>query len=145
MRQSLPGITKVAYVDCESLLPDVTLRALAQLPIIIPGDSCPVSLSVEATCETVTQFDNNSLVEKSVLTFYTLDEVPIHRHLAFVICTANNETFLIGTKEQPFPTAKLTSSTGNHGLAQASNSIRHHATSSVPLRSVAFVPCSCHG
>lgn len=123
MRQSLPGITKVAYVDCEILLPDITLRALADLPVTIPGDITSVSLAVEATCETVTQFDNNSLVEKSNLTFYTLDEVPIYRHLAFVICTANNESFLIGTKEHPFPTAKLTSSTGS---PDADSSVRKY-------------------
>ena len=45
--------------------------------------------------------------------FYTLDNIPVQKHLAFVIFTANNETLIIGTKEAPFPTFKISKSTGS--------------------------------
>jgi hypothetical protein len=66
----------------------------------------------EVTCETEEQFDNNSQVEKASLTFNTLDELPTYRHLAFVIFTAQGDTFVIGTKELPYPTVKISRSTG---------------------------------
>ena len=72
-------------------------------------DVCKIG---EATCETEEQFDNNSQVEKATLTFFTLDELPIYRHLAFVISTTDGDTFVIGTKELPYPTVKITRSTG---------------------------------
>lgn len=112
MKQSLPGIKRIAFVDCSLLPADITLRALAGVPVGIfttVNDICKIG---EATCETEEQFDNNSQLEKATLTFRTLDELPTYRHLAFVIYTTNGDTFVIGTKELPYPTVKLTSSTG---------------------------------
>lgn len=112
MKQSLPGIKRIAFVDCSLLPADITLRALAGVPVGIftsLNDICKVG---EATCETEEQFDNNSQVEKATLTFRTLDELPTYRHLAFVIFTTNSDTFVIGTKELPYPTVKITRSTG---------------------------------
>lgn len=99
-------------MDCSLLPADITLRALAGVPVGIftsLNDICKVG---EATCETEEQFDNNSQVEKATLTFRTLDELPTYRHLAFVIFTTNSDTFVIGTKELPYPTVKITRSTG---------------------------------
>lgn len=112
MKQSLPGIKRIAFVDCSLLPADITLRALAGVPVGIfttVNDICKIG---EATCETEEQFDNNSQVEKATLTFRTLDELPTYRHLAFVIFTTNSDTFVIGTKELPYPTVKITRSTG---------------------------------
>lgn len=99
-------------MDCSLLPADITLRALAGVPVGIfttVNDICKIG---EATCETEEQFDNNSQVEKATLTFRTLDELPTYRHLAFVIFTTNSDTFVIGTKELPYPTVKITRSTG---------------------------------
>lgn len=112
MKQSLPGIKRIAFVDCSLLPANITYRAMAGVPVGIftsLNDICKVG---EATCETEEQFDNNSQVEKASLTFNTLDELPTYRHLAFVIFTAQGDTFVIGTKELPYPTVKISRSTG---------------------------------
>lgn len=112
MLHSLPGITRVAYTQCNLLPPDISLRALAGVPVGVYTTVTDIPLYGEAECELETQFDNNSLVEKVKLTFSTLDDLPLFRQLAFVIFTANGEIFLIGTKELPYPSVKLTRSTG---------------------------------
>ncbi len=99
-------------MDCSLLPADITLRALAGVPVGIFTTVYDICKIGEATCETEEQFDNNSQVEKATLTFRTLDELPTYRHLAFVIFTTNSDTFVIGTKELPYPTVKITRSTG---------------------------------
>ena len=112
MRLSLPGITRIAYCDCELLPPDIMLRALSGVPVGVYTTVKDIPLDGEATCEMETQFDNNSQVQKATLAFQTLDDVPSQRHIAFVIFTAQAETYIIGAKEQPYPTVKITRSTG---------------------------------
>ena len=112
MKQSLPGIKRIAFVECSLLPANITYRAMAGVPVGIfttVEDVCKIG---EATCETEEQFDNNSQVEKATLTFFTLDELPTYRHLAFVVSTTDGDTFVIGTKELPYPTVKITRSTG---------------------------------
>ncbi len=111
--QSLPGILKVSYVDCSLLPANITYRSLAGVPVGVYTTVNEVCKIGEASCETEQQFDNNSQVEKATLTFYTLDELPTHRHLAFVIHTVNQESYIIGTKELPYPTVKISRSTGS--------------------------------
>ena len=66
----------------------------------------------EAVCEVEQLYDNNSYIEKAKLTFLTLDDVPTDQHPAFVIRTVNDEYYVIGAKERPYPTVKITRSTG---------------------------------
>ena len=113
MKQSLPGIKRIAFVDCSLLPANITYRSLAGVPVGVYTTVNEVCKIGEASCETEQQFDNNSQVEKATLTFYTLDELPTHRHLAFVIHTVNQESYIIGTKELPYPTVKISRSTGS--------------------------------
>ena len=46
------------------------------------------------------------------MTFFTLDGVPTAQHPAFLFKTVNDDIFIIGSKERPYPTVKITSSTG---------------------------------
>lgn len=111
MKQSLPGIIHIGYADCQLLPKDITLKALANVPVGIYTTITDITLRGEAVCELETQFDNNTQVEKASLTFYSLDEVPAERHLAFVIFTANKVQYIIGSKELP-PTVKASDTTG---------------------------------
>lgn len=112
MKQSLPGIRRIAYADCSLLPPDITLRALSGVPVGIFTTVTEICLQQKASCETEQQLDNNSMLEKATLVFFSLDVLPTHRHLAFIINTVNGDTFVIGTRERPYPTVKITSSTG---------------------------------
>ena len=109
---SLPGITNVSYISYDDLPDDVVYRSVAGIPITLEVVPDEITMKGEAVCEVEQSFDNNSYIEKAKLTFLTLDDVPTYNHPAFVIKTVNDETFLIGSKERPYPTVKISSSTG---------------------------------
>ena len=109
---SLPGIQNVWYLSCSDLPTDVVYRAVAGIPVQIPVQPTTITMKGEAVCEVEESYDNNCQMEKVKLTFITLDEVPTRKHLAFVILTTDNDMFVIGTRERPYPTVKVTRSTG---------------------------------
>ena len=109
---SLPGITHVWYIQRDYLPDDVVYRAVAGIPITLSEQPISITMKGEAFCEVEQSFDNNSSIEKAKLTFYTLDDVPTDQHPAFVIRTVNDEYYIIGAKERPYPTVKITRSTG---------------------------------
>ena len=109
---SLPGITKAWYIQRNNLPDDVVYRAVAGIPVTLQEQPISISLKGEAICEVEQSFDNNSYIEKSKLTLYTLDEVPTDQHPAFVIETVDGDKYVIGAKERPYPTVKITRSTG---------------------------------
>ena len=110
---SIPGIMNVYYLRSAYLSCDVTFRAEAGVPVKTQQQPIIVQLKGEAVCEVESQFDNNSQLEKAKLTFITLDDVPLYYHLAFVIQTVQGEYFVIGAREQPYPTVKVTRTTGS--------------------------------
>ena len=109
---SLPGITKVWYILRDYLPDDVVYRAVARIPVSLQEQPISVTLKGNAICEVDQSFDNNSYIEKTKLTFYTLDDVPTDRHPAFVIQTVDGDIYVIGAKERPYPTVKISRSTG---------------------------------
>ena len=117
---SLPGITNVWYILRDDLPSDVVYRSVAGIPITLEVTPEDITLKGEAVCEVEQSYDNNSYIEKVKLTFQTLDDLPIYEHPAFVIKTVNDDIYLIGGKERPYPTVKMTSSTG---LPDGDNSV----------------------
>ena len=109
---SLPGITKVWYILRDNLPDDVVYRAVAGIPISFSEQPISITMKGEAFCELEQSFDNNSYIEKSKLTFLTLDDVPTDLHPAFVIETVDGDVYVIGAKERPYPTVKIIRSTG---------------------------------
>ena len=109
---SLPGIQNVWYIQRDYLPDDVVYRAVAGIPISLEASPISITVKGEAVCEVEQSFDNNSYIEKAKLTFLTLDEVPTVQHPAFVIRTIDDSYYLIGAKERPYPTVKITRSTG---------------------------------
>ena len=110
---SLPGIQNVWYIRRDFLPDDVVYRAVAGIPVSVLHAPTTINMKGEAVCEVEMSFDNSSYIEKVKLTFSTLDDVPTDQHPAFVIRTANGDCFLIGAKERPYPTVKITRSTGH--------------------------------
>ena len=109
---SLPGITKAWYIQRDYLPDDVVYRSVAGIPVTLQEQPISINLKGEAICEVEQSFDNNSYIEKSKLTLYALDEVPTDQHPAFVIETVDGDKYVIGAKERPYPTVKITRSTG---------------------------------
>ena len=109
---SLPGINKAWYIQRDYLPDDVVYRSVAGIPVVLQEKPISINLKGEAICEVEQSFDNNSYIEKSKLTLYTLDEVPTGQHPAFVIETVDGDNYVIGAKERPYPSVKVTRSTG---------------------------------
>ena len=109
---SLPGITNVWYIPHDVLPDDVVYRAVAGIPISLEVQPVSITMKGEATCEVEQSFDNNSYIEKVKLAFLTLDDVPTVNFPAFVIKTVDGDIYLMGAKERPYPTVKITRSSG---------------------------------
>ena len=109
---SLPGITHIWYILRDYRPNDVVYRAVAGIPVSLSEQPISITMKGSAICEVEQSFDNNSYIEKAKLTFLTLDDVPIDQHPAFVIETVDGDIYVIGAKERPYPTVKITRSTG---------------------------------
>ena len=109
---SLPGITHIWYILRDYLPNDVVYRAVAGIPVSLLEQPISITMKGSAICEVEQSFDNNSYIEKSKLTFMTLDDVPVDQHPAFVIQTVDGDIYVIGAKERPYPTVKNTRFTG---------------------------------
>lgn len=110
MKQSLPSIRQVAYIPCELLSPYILYRYAAKLPVGIFSTPTSVQIFSDASCESESTFDKGDYIEKTELTFSTVDVIPEDRPLAFVVTDNNDQSYLIGLREDPFPAVEVTSS-----------------------------------
>lgn len=111
-RQSLPGIKAIGYVPAERLQREIMYKHLAGVPVGIFTDVTPIAFVGVPTCEAVSTYNNNGRVEQAILRFQTLDEVPLYRHIAFVITDCNGQSYIIGQREKPRPIIKESWHTG---------------------------------
>lgn len=118
----LPGITRIAYLPCERLPMDITLRTMSGIPVAIATDATHIKKIGNAVCETEQQFDFNSQIEKVTLSFSTNDEIPSCMDIAFIITDVKGNSFVIGTRERPFPVIKRTDTTASPGCSPSVNS-----------------------
>lgn len=134
---SIPGIRQISYVPTSYLSHDVTYRAESGVPVLMTAQPTVISLKGEAVCEVERKFDNNSQQETAKLTFYTLDELPPHRHIAFVITDMQGNSFVIGAREAPFPIVKVAYTTGK---PDGDASVRKYEVSFTARKALA--PCT---
>lgn len=110
--QILPGITHIYQIRNTALIADIAYRAEAGLPV--PMYRTPLALPIlgGATWELTEQDDNNSQIEKVTLTFRSTHRVTTSFPSAFIVRTVAGEVYLIGTRERPYPTVKVSRSSG---------------------------------
>jgi len=132
---SLPGIQQVWYISRSGLPDDVVYRSVAGIPVSVIEQPIIIIMKGEAVCEVEQSYDNNSYIEKAKLTFLTLDDVPTDQHPAFVIRTVNDDYYIIGAKERPFPTVKITRSTGQ---PDSDTSVRKYEVSFTAKKALAL-------
>lgn len=130
---SLPSIAKIGYVKCESLSPQLELKAIAKVPVAIFSEITDIVFSNEPTCKAVSEVDSNGRFQKTTLEFTTTQELPTDEHIAFIIQCVNGKKFLIGTKERPFPVVKISDDTGTRSGNAASSyvEVSHSAIKSL--------------
>ena len=89
MKQSLPNITAIYYVPCASLIPNITEKHRAGLPVAIFPLPSPIEQHGNASCEAEQEYDNGGYSEKTVLQFTTTNELSHYPALAFVTTDAS--------------------------------------------------------
>jgi len=109
---SLPGIQYVWYISRDHLPDDVVYRSVVGMSVSLMEQPISINMKGEAVCEVEQSIDNNSYIEKVKLTFLTLDDVPINQYPAFLFQTIDGDIYIMGAKERPYPTVKITRSTG---------------------------------
>lgn len=112
MKQSLPGITAIRYLECSKLPSNLEMKSLVGVPIGIYDIMTSVCFTGHPTCITESEYDQHAQSEKTVLTFQTTDELPVRRQLAFVVSDIQGRLYLIGHNEAPYPTVKRTGQLG---------------------------------
>lgn len=134
MKQSLPGITAISYLPCANLLPNIQEKHRVGIPVAVQALSTPIDDFFSASCETESEYINGGNSETTTLQFRTTDEIHSSRPLAFVVTDANNESFLIGTKEEPYPIVEISE------LKDAESNIQMVKVTFVRRKSL--IPCS---
>ena len=109
---SLPGITLLSYLADDYLPSDICYKAVAGIPVSLSEHTISIPMVDVAVCEVEEQTDNNVQMEKVKLSFSTLRELPTRQNIGFVIRTVDGKLYIIGSKERPYPTVKVTTTTG---------------------------------
>ena len=110
--QSLPGITQIGYCLCSNLQPNIVLKHSSGLPIGVFTDIVPISFFGSPSCETTEEYDNNGRKAITALSFVTNDNIPTYKHLAFVITDVSGTSYIIGSRERPYPVIKSSANSG---------------------------------
>ena len=110
--QSLPGIRFIGHAPAENLQREMMSKHLAGIPVGVFTDITPIVFCGVPTCEAVSTYNNNGRIEQVTLRFKTLDVLPLHRHVGYVITDCNGQSYIIGQREKPRPIVKVTRDTG---------------------------------
>ena len=110
---SLPGIAQIGYCLCENIQPNIVLKHSSGIPVGVFTEIIPIRFHGSPSCETTEEYDNNGRKVVTSLTFVTNDNIPIYKHLAFVITDASGTSFIIGSRERPYPVVKSSATSGN--------------------------------
>ncbi len=108
MKQSLPDIVAIYKISCDSLVTNITEKCCAHLPIEISVPLTAIEHFGNASCEAEQQYEGGGYCEKTVLQFITTEDVDQYPPLAFVITDAQGQSYVIGTKEKPYPMVEVT-------------------------------------
>lgn len=103
---SLPGIAQIGYCLCENIQPNIVLKHSSGIPVGIFTEITPVRFFGQPSYEAVEEYDNNGRKVLCTLKFVSNDNIPLHKHLAFVITDASGTSFIIGSRERPYPVVK---------------------------------------
>lgn len=112
MKQSLPGIATIHTVECASLMPNMMLRAQCNLPNAVFTDAVQVDLIGTPSLKNETKYNNGGYSESAALEYVTTVQPSVDTPLAFIVKCVNGDTYLLGTREKPYPVVKTTKTTG---------------------------------
>ena len=89
----------------------------------VPQKGIKVRFFGQPSYQAVEEYDNNGRKVLCTLKFVSNDNIPLHKHLAFVITDASGTSFIIGSRERPYPVVKSSATSGTTPTRQ--NYFRH--------------------
>lgn len=131
--RTLPGIRKIEIVRCADLQAGLMLHSICGCVVAVTAPSENVEYSGRPTLQWEGSKVNGVRQEKSTLEFSTIHPLPEGENLAFVVTSADEQQYLIGTREGRYPKIEYSESTGEPGRTSAARSykISHIAQKSV--------------
>ena len=112
MRQSLPGISAIGYLECSLLPSHMEERVMCDIVVPIQGNAEAIPFVGTPTCVTESEYDHNGQSEKTTLSFFTTEKISTRHKMAFVVKQNSGGVYVIGHLEQPYPTVMITRHSG---------------------------------
>lgn len=106
-RQILPGVKAVHWLDCQHLPRRVDLHGICRMPVPVLTALSAVEVFDDAECACVTEREGGSFQDTATLKFLTHELLPINLKLGFVVTSVEGKSYLVGSKEAPFPKVKV--------------------------------------
>ncbi len=110
--QSLPGIAQIGYVLCDNIQPNIVLKHSSGVPVGVFTEIKPIRFFGQPSYEAVEEYENNGRKVLCTLKFVSNDNIPLHKHLAFVITDSSGTSYIIGSRERPYPVIKSSATSG---------------------------------
>lgn len=133
----MPGIIAVRWIKASQLSSHLMEKFIAGLPIAIGTPGTELELVDAASASSLSSVENNGLVCKAELEFKTLDTVPRDEDIAWAVQDADENWWLIGTRESYYPTVVISTSAGTPGGDPAVSTVKVTHTAKIALLPVA--------
>lgn len=133
--QSLPGIKTIGFLDARTLPPHLPEKATSGASVALFSLVSDVPFMGTPSCEVAQTPDNNGVLESVTLRFESLDTLPLHLPLAFVVTDVLGNAYLIGNNSRPYVSVAVTRRFGSP--LESASSI-YEVTFSAPI---ALVRC----
>ena len=129
----MPGIIAVKWMYADEVAPHIREKFVAGLPVAIGAVGNMVTMVDVASAEGLTTVENNGLTAKATLEFKTLDDVPTDEAIVWAVQDADENWYLIGAKERPYPVVEVSQSTGKPGGDPAMKTVKVTLSAQIAL------------
>ena len=133
----MPGIIAVRWIKATELSSHLMEKFVAGLPIAIGTPGTELELVDAASASSLASVEKNGLVCKAELEFKTVDTVPRDEDIAWAVQDADENWWLIGTRERNYPTVEISTSAGTPGGDPAVSTVKVSHTAKIALLPVA--------
>lgn len=134
----MPGIIAVKWMHAEEVAPHIREKFVAGLPVAIGAVGNMMTLVDVASAEGLRSLENNGLTGKATLEFKTLEVVPTDEDIVWAAQDADENWWLIGARERPYPIVEVSHSAGTPGGEPAVTTVKVTHTAKIALIPVAL-------
>ena len=134
----MPGIIAVRWIKADQLSSHMLEKFIAGLPIALGTPGNELELLDAASASRLTSAENNGLTCKAELEFKTLDKLPSDEDIVWAVQDADENWWLIGSRERNYPTVEVSTSSGTPGGDPAVSTVKVTHTAKIAMIPVAL-------